>query len=119
MFVEGTYFMFYTGVNWSYAQATGIAVSSDLFNWTKWPGNPVYIPDTGWAAWDETTWSNCRDPHVFRDGGLWYMLNTASTINSEGAIALATSVSRVLCSCASKGPFATVNNKTNARGPIC
>ena len=45
---NGLYIMFYTGVNRFYAQATGMAVSFDLFNWTKIPDNPVYIPDPSW-----------------------------------------------------------------------
>jgi hypothetical protein len=86
------YYMFYTGVNHNYAQAIGLAVSPDLFNWLKYPGNPVYHPSTAWAAWDPAVWSNCRDPYVFQDGNTWYLLTTAHTLPpNKGAISLATS----------------------------
>jgi hypothetical protein len=87
----GYYFMYYTGVNRYYAQAIGLAVSADLYNWFKYPANPVYTPSTTWAAWSPTAWSNCRDPYVFQDNGVWYLLTTAHTIQLKGAISLASS----------------------------
>lgn len=81
------WYMFYTGVNRFYAQATGLAVSNDLFNWTKSLDNPIYTPDPSWAAWSPTTWSNCRDPFVLRDAeGIWHLFTTAWTNTSRGAI---------------------------------
>lgn len=88
---NGYYFMFYTGVNRYYAQAIGLAVSQDLYYWAKYPANPVYTPSTTWASWSPTAWSNCRDPFVFQDSGTWYLLTTAWTNTSKGAISLATS----------------------------
>ena len=85
------YTMFYTGVNHNWAQAIGVAISDDLYNWSKSPSNPVYRPNTAWAAWSESTWSNCRDPFVFQENGVWHLLTTAWTRNSEGAISHATS----------------------------
>jgi hypothetical protein len=85
------YFMYYTGVNRYYAQAIGLAVSPDLFTWIKAPQNPVYKPSTTWANWSPTSWSNCRDPYVVQDGGLWYMTTTAHTKELKGAISLASS----------------------------
>jgi hypothetical protein len=87
----GFYWMFYTGVNRNYAQAIGVAVSNDLFTWTKYPSNPVYTPSTTWASWNSSTWSNCRDPFVFQDQGTWYLTTTAWTNASTGAISLASS----------------------------
>lgn len=89
--VGAVWFMYYTGVNGPHAQAIGLATSLDLFNWTKNPGNPVYKPSTTWASWDPTRWSNCRDPYVFEDGGVYYMTTTATTLDSRGAISLASS----------------------------
>lgn len=87
------YYMFYTGVNSAWAQAIGVAISNDLYNWTKSTLNPVYKPDTTWAAWSDTAYSNCRDPYVFHDDNdnEWHMLTTAWTRDSQGALAHATS----------------------------
>ncbi|MFQ5598983.1 MAG: family 43 glycosylhydrolase [Candidatus Krumholzibacteriia bacterium] len=89
---NGVWYMFYTGVNRFYAQATGLAISVDLFTWVKSGTNPVYTPDPGWATWSQNSWSNCRDPFVVQDdAGAWHLLTTAWTNNSEGAISHATS----------------------------
>jgi predicted GH43/DUF377 family glycosyl hydrolase len=85
------YYMFYTGVNHLQSQATGVAVSNDLYSWTKSSLNPIYTPSPSWAMWSDSTYSNCRDPFVFRDGGVWHMLTTAWTQNSQGAISHAIS----------------------------
>ena len=86
------YYMFYTGVNHNWAQAIGVAISNDLYNWNKSSLNPVYKPSLTWAAWDESTYSNCRDPFVFQENGVWHLLTTAWTLNMEGAISHATSL---------------------------
>ena len=88
---NGFWFMFYTGVNRNYAQAIGLAVTPDLYHWVKYPMNPVYTPSPAWAAWSTSTWSNCRDPYVVQDGGLWYLTTTASTLDLKGAVSLASS----------------------------
>jgi len=69
-----------------------MAWSFDLFAWNRWPMSPVYHPGA-WAAWNPGTWSNCRDPEIFRlsEGNPYYMLNTASTNQWYGAISLASS----------------------------
>jgi len=85
------WFMYYTGVNRHYAQAIGLAFSQNLYYWVKCDLNPVYTPSTSWAAWSSSTWSNCRDPYVVRDGNLWYMCTTASTQELKGAVSLASS----------------------------
>jgi hypothetical protein len=84
------YFMYYTGVNNSGSQQTGLAFASDLYSWTKltWP---VYHPDPSWALWSETEWCHGRDPFVFEHNGTRYLLNTAMTNSNLGAIASATS----------------------------
>jgi predicted GH43/DUF377 family glycosyl hydrolase len=84
------WYMFYTGVNSFGAQQTGLAVSSTLDNWFKYPG-PVYNPDPAWALWDETTWCHGRDPHVIEYNGKYYMFVTAKTVDSFGAVACAVS----------------------------
>jgi predicted GH43/DUF377 family glycosyl hydrolase len=88
----GGYIMFYTCVDSIYVQRIGVATSDDLFNWTKHPGNPVFRPDTSWAAWDSTVdWSSCRDPHIFYEDGTYYMFVTVETNSGEGAVGSAVS----------------------------
>jgi hypothetical protein len=84
------YFMYYTGVNSSGAQQTGMAFASDLYAWNKisWP---VYHPDPSWALWSETEWSHGRDPFFFEHNGTRYLLNTVMTNSGLGAIASAIS----------------------------
>lgn len=84
------YIMFYTGVNQYVSQQAGIAVSADLFNWSRIPW-PVYHPDESWALWTPTGFAHGRDPFVFDYNGMHYMLNTAKTPYNKGAIALASS----------------------------
>lgn len=83
--------MYYTGVNVPASQQAGIAVSTDLYNWSKLP-DPVYHPDPlTWAEWSVNAFSHGRDPFVFQHEGLFYMLNTAKTWFNRGAAACAVS----------------------------
>ncbi len=86
----GTFLMYYTGVNDVMSQQTGLAFSSDLYNWTKllWP---IYHPDPTWTEWSEDTWSHGRDPFVFEHDGTFYQLLTVKTHDNKGAIASAVS----------------------------
>ena len=87
----GGFRMYYTGVDSSVAQSMGVAESDDLFDWRLSPLDPLYRPDSSWAAWRPGTWSNCRDPDVFRIGDTLYALNTCSTRGGKGAIDVAVS----------------------------
>ncbi|MCB1163343.1 family 43 glycosylhydrolase [bacterium] len=86
------WFLFYTGVSETITQQTGLAYSSDLYDWNRWPLNPIYHPGS-WAAWTVGLWSNCRDPEIFHEDGspYWYLLNTATTSGNLGAISFARS----------------------------
>ncbi len=84
------YYLFYTGVNRTFSQQTGLAVSCDLYHWEKIPWIQ-YHPDPSWANWTDSTWSNGRDPFVFDYNGVKYLLVTATTHNNKGAIASARS----------------------------
>jgi beta-xylosidase len=87
----GGYRMYYTGVDSSVVQSMGVAESDDLFDWRVSPSDPLYHPDSSWAAWRAGAWSNCRDPDVFRIGDTLYALNTCSTKGGKGAIDVAVS----------------------------
>ena len=92
--MEGTddhYLMFYTGVNPSWAQQTGIAYSNgNLDYWTK-AGEALIEPfacDTLWCSWNENEYSNFRDPNFFEDESGCYLTQTTRTSAEYGAVAL-------------------------------
>jgi beta-fructofuranosidase len=67
------WYMFYTGIKRSergLIERVGVASSSDLYGWSKHPGNPILEADPRWyevldlASWYEQAW---RDPWVFQD----------------------------------------------------
>jgi predicted GH43/DUF377 family glycosyl hydrolase len=64
---KGRFFNFYNAANGGTEQ-TGIAFSTDLLNWMRYPANPVVRVKKG--GYDE---SFCSDPKVFRDGDHWVM----------------------------------------------
>ena len=81
----GKYYMLYTGVNSNIAQAICLATSDDLFTWKKQGTRPVYTPGD-WSVWDESRWSDCRDPFVFRDDdGTFYLFFCTAVKTEEGA----------------------------------
>ncbi len=86
------WFLYYTGVSPTVTQQTGFAYGWDLYNWTRWPLNPIYHPGA-WANWTNGLWANCRDPEIFHETGSldYYLLNTASTAAGLGAISFARS----------------------------
>jgi predicted GH43/DUF377 family glycosyl hydrolase len=69
---EGTYYMFYNAKNrtdWPWHEQIGLATSTDLATWTRYPGSPV-LPVGPAGAWDEVFAS---DPCVVRVGSTWVM----------------------------------------------
>lgn len=64
---KGRFYNFYNAAHGSVEQ-TGIAISRDLLNWKRYPGNPVLRNTPG--GYDEQF---CSDPKVFRDGDHWTM----------------------------------------------
>jgi len=87
---SAAWFMYYTGVNQPGAQQTGLAFSTDLYNWFKDP-DPIYHPDTTWAVWNSSTFCHGRDPHVIEVDGTYYLFVTAQHEWYKGAVACATS----------------------------
>jgi len=64
---NGRFFNYYNAANGGIEQ-TGLAFSTDLLNWTRYPANPVIRNRRG--GYDEQFAS---DPKVFRDGNHWTM----------------------------------------------
>ncbi|MEN8007837.1 MAG: FlgD immunoglobulin-like domain containing protein [Candidatus Krumholzibacteriota bacterium] len=70
--------MAYTGCDNQLNQRTCMAFSDDLFTWTKSAANPVVVPDTNQYVWDPNgSWSDFRDPFIYRQDNQWHMLVTA------------------------------------------
>jgi hypothetical protein len=86
---EGKEFiMAYTGLNRHLSQNIGLASSQDLFNWKRWPSNPISpCKGTSWAAWWPNEICSCRDPDLVRHDGRVWMCYTGNT--KEGATCLA------------------------------
>lgn len=95
--VDSVYFMFYTGVangpNGPYlAQKTGLATSTDLYQWNPY-GEPIFeCGQVPWAFCDSMSYSSAlRDPFVMRDPstpGDWLMYySTSPATDSIGMIA--------------------------------
>ncbi|RYE10091.1 MAG: glycosyl hydrolase family 32 [Hyphomicrobiales bacterium] len=84
---DGKWRLYYTGSRFlspdrnTNIETIGLAVSDDLYSWTKQPG-PIVAADPRWyetlgsSSWPEEAW---RDPWVFpdADGKNWHMLITA------------------------------------------
>ena len=68
----------YTGCDASYNQSICLAFSDDLVKWEKSLDNPVIEPDTTLYVWSRTgSWSDFRDPYIYREGDQWHALVTA------------------------------------------
>jgi predicted GH43/DUF377 family glycosyl hydrolase len=65
---EGKFWDFYNAANGSIEQ-TGVATSTDMLTWFRYPGNPIVRNRAG--GYDE---SFCSDPKIFRDGDHWVMI---------------------------------------------
>ena len=92
---DGIWRLFYTGSRFlgtdtnANIESVGVALSDDLYSWTKQPG-PILTADPRWyetlgtSSWPEEAW---RDPWVFADpdGTHWHMLITARTNHGDDA----------------------------------
>jgi hypothetical protein len=103
----GTYFMLYTGTtgpnNSNNKQRIGVATSTDLLTWTRYPVNRcpgtsgagcVYECRECWTAWGGPAGSynqQCRDPFVLWDEAHrhWVLFATAKSTNGFGVITVA------------------------------
>jgi beta-fructofuranosidase len=95
---DGRFYMAYTGFGGGTAnQRMGIAMSDDLFHWTRLPQNPVAVGPE-WSTWREVGWSDYRDPCLLKWGDQWLAFNTVSS-RSRAVVsgdAVAVSVSKDL-----------------------
>ena len=90
--LNGTYYMFYTGLNSMLSQSIGVATSDDLIHWERYHGNPVLSPGCfDWCHWSRETLANCRDPHVYQRRNEFFLFYTALCKTGEVCIAAARS----------------------------
>ncbi len=103
---KAQFIMAYTGLNRHLSQDIGLASSRDLFEWKRWPGNPLSpCRNAPWAAWWDDDIASCRDPHLLRHDGRVWMVYTANT--REGAACLALASSRDFKRWKDHGPIIT------------
>jgi beta-fructofuranosidase len=98
---DGRSYLFYTGRSKSEpvnVQRIGLAISDDLYQWTKVPENPVLQAASPWydvPANDGSNRSDCRDPWIVRNENRWLMYYTASAAGEPpdryGVVGIATS----------------------------
>jgi hypothetical protein len=71
--------MAYTAADEIHVQRIAFATSTDLHNWTVAGENPVVEPepDMGYIWAPDRSWSDFRDPYLYRENDQWHMLVTA------------------------------------------
>lgn len=70
----GKFYMLYSGDTQTKAQSIGLAVSDDLWTWTRCEFNPVFRPSRSWAFWDPKEGCSGRDPHVIYHPDYGYIM---------------------------------------------
>lgn len=107
-----TFYMFYTGIDGvgpDARQRIGLATSTDLVTWTRYPVNDcpgtagdgcVYECGEPWTTWGDEPGSfnqQCRDPFVLWDPGRkrWVLFATAKSTNQFGVVTVAYSDSLI------------------------
>jgi hypothetical protein len=86
---EGQFIMAYTGINEYLSQDIGLAVSTDLFNWTRLSSNPISpAKNRSWSFWRQNGIASCRDPHLLVHEGRIWMTYTTNTRDGASCIAM-------------------------------
>jgi beta-fructofuranosidase len=111
---DGVFYIFYTGSDDKTNQKIGIATSTDLYNWTKYEGNPVVAPGE-WSDRDRGEKVAGRDAMVFHDKKRnRYLLYYTATMK-DGRPCIALSESTDLLHWSDLGPTYIENDPTYNR----
>jgi hypothetical protein len=89
----GVYYLYYTGVTQAFAQSIMLATTANPADPGSWQRQGVVFQPSHegsvWGGFD--TWSDCRDPAVFKIGGLYHMYYTGLDLGG-GIVGLATAL---------------------------
>jgi len=103
---QGAWTMAYTGADDNFNQRIGLAFSDDLYTWERAGFNPVIEPDPADYIWDpDGSWSDFRDPFIYRQDNQWHILVTAKKWLGQGTGVLYHGVSDDLVSWTDQGPL--------------
>jgi len=87
--IDGIYHMFYIGRNSSQVSSVGYASSTNGINFTKYAGNPVLSPASGWDS------AVIRGMSVLYEDGVWHMWYSGSdTVDETFQIGYANSTNK-------------------------
>ncbi len=110
---DGVWYLFYTGVTngppqYNWWQRTGIATSTDLFQWNRLEA-PVMSPaDVPWSLADSTLAPAFRDPFVMPHptiAGRWLMVYSAMPAESPDGMVVGLAASDDLTTWSDRGPL--------------
>ncbi|MAE66901.1 MAG: hypothetical protein CMJ18_21800 [Phycisphaeraceae bacterium] len=96
------------------SRCIGVAVSDDMWTWTKLTGRevPPFRPDTSWSSWKPTGERQCcKDPWIIRHGDEHLMYYPSRTHAGDSVIAVARSSD--LLHWQDEGPIVTVPWRAN------
>ena len=103
---SGLYKIAYTGCDSQMNQRICLAESPDLYQWTKSEFNPVIEADQNEYVWDgDQSWSNFRDPFIYRKNDQWHVLVTALQMQTQNTGVLYHGVSDDLLNWTDVGVF--------------
>ncbi len=88
--VNDRFYMVYSGFDHKANQRMGLAVSEDLFNWTRVSEDAVAVGPS-WTAWRESGWADYRDPALLEWKGQWLAFNTIRDPKGVGGLAISLS----------------------------
>ncbi len=95
-----------------------LAVSDDLWRWSKVPGNgaPIFIPLPEWSGWSDDGVLECKDPWLIRYAGRFLLYYVCQNRWGDSCLALAESPD--LIHWEDRGPLQTVQRIENPlQGP--